>query len=298
MLVVLVSALAGLASAPVAGAASGGASFVPTPKISSLSCRTKCPQATAALSTGVVRVEPEGLVRVRGRNLMATRTVVFLGGAGAGDDVRRTPRRGTNTRLDVLVPRRARTGRILLLAPAGVRSTRSKPVVSVEAPAGEAGSGFRWPLSGPITSPFGQRWGRLHAGIDIGVPSGTNIRAVAGGRVISADSQGGYGNYTCVHHHFNAPVRGATDYVSCYAHQSRFLVAKGDAVSSGQVIGVSGCTGSCYGDHLHFEIRRGSAMWATPEDPVPHLPARKAAGRAIASAGTELGPPMDYLPER
>jgi murein DD-endopeptidase MepM/ murein hydrolase activator NlpD len=297
VLAALVVALTSLASTSVAGAASGGAGFVPTPKISSLSCRTKCPQATAALTSGVVRVQTEGVVRVRGRSLRAARTVVFLGGPGAGDDVRRTPRRGTDQRLDVSVPRRARTGRILLLASAGIRSPRSKPVLAVEPPPGAAGTGFRWPIGGPVTSPFGQRWGRLHAGIDIGVPSGTNIRAAAGGTVIAAEWTSGYGNYTCVHHHFDAPVRGGTDYVTCYAHQSQFLVRKGEAVASGQVIGLSGCTGSCYGDHLHFEMRRGVGMWATPEDPIPHLPAR-AAALAGTAAGQRMGPPMDHLPER
>jgi murein DD-endopeptidase MepM/ murein hydrolase activator NlpD len=273
------------------------------------------------MRAGVVRVEPSGVIRIRGRNLASVRTVVFIGNPGPADDVRRTPRRGTNTRRDVSVPLRANSGRIQLLAPGGVRSIRSRPTLEIEeaerrvgsepedpgdtggtTPSDGAPSGngsFVWPVNGPITSPFGQRWGRLHAGIDIGVRSGTSIKATEAGTVINAGWVSGYGNYTCVHHSFSAPVDGATDYVSCYAHQSKFLVSNGARVSRGQVIGLSGCTGSCYGDHLHFEIRRGDKMWATPEDPVPHLPARKSAAMAIAKVLKSGGgrPMHGFLPQ-
>ena len=61
-------------------------------------------------------------------------------------------------------------------------------------------SGLIWPVSGPVTSPFGYRWGRLHAGIDIGVPYGTPIHAAAAGTVVIAGWVDGYGNYTCIDH--------------------------------------------------------------------------------------------------
>ncbi len=112
-----------------------------------------------------------------------------------------------------------------------------------------ASGGFIWPVNGPVTSPFGPRWGRLHAGIDIAVPTGTPIRAVKDGNVVLAQSEatsGGYGNFTCIDH-----GGGLT---SCYAHQSVQNITSG-SVSQGDVIGLVGCTGSCYGDHLHFEIR-------------------------------------------
>jgi murein DD-endopeptidase MepM/ murein hydrolase activator NlpD len=126
-------------------------------------------------------------------------------------------------------------------------------------PGGVSSSGFIWPVSGPVTSPFGPRWGRMHEGIDISVPSGTPIHAVADGRVALAAPTGGYGNYTCVDH--------GGGLASCYAHQSSFSASVGQSVKQGQVIGLSGCTGSCFGDHLHFEVRvNGAAV-----DPMGYL---------------------------
>ncbi len=106
-----------------------------------------------------------------------------------------------------------------------------------------------WPVNGPITSPFCERraWESCHPGIDIGVPAGTPIRAADSGTVRVASMNGGYGNYTCVAH--------SASLSSCYAHQSRYAVSVGQNVSKGQVIGYIGCTGFCFGDHLHFEVR-------------------------------------------
>jgi peptidoglycan DL-endopeptidase CwlO len=122
------------------------------------------------------------------------------------------------------------------------------------------GSGnFIWPVSGPVVSPFGMRWGRLHAGIDIASPAGTGIRAAAGGTVAIAGWTGGYGNYTCIQH--------GGGIATCYAHQSRIGVSVGTHVSQGQVIGAVGCTGHCFGDHLHFEVRIGGS----PVNPMGYL---------------------------
>jgi len=128
-------------------------------------------------------------------------------------------------------------------------------------PAGpiRGGSGSMiWPVDGPVTSPFGMRWGRLHAGIDIAVPAGTPIRAAKAGSIVLASPYGGYGNYTCINH--------GGGLSTCYAHQSRFARTSG-SVSQGQVIGYVGCTGSCFGDHLHFEVR----VNGTPVDPLGYL---------------------------
>jgi murein DD-endopeptidase MepM/ murein hydrolase activator NlpD len=125
------------------------------------------------------------------------------------------------------------------------------------------GSGsFIWPVNGPIVSPFGMRWGRMHEGVDIGVGTGTPIRAAAAGTVSlmqPESASGGYGNYTCVQH------SGAI--ATCYAHQSRFGTSVGAHVSQGQVIGYVGCTGHCFGPHLHFEVRVNGA----PVDPLGYL---------------------------
>ncbi len=120
-------------------------------------------------------------------------------------------------------------------------------------------SGLIWPVNGPVTSPFGYRWGRLHAGIDIGVPYGTPIHAAAAGRVVIAGWVGGYGNYTCVDH--------GGGLATCYAHQSSLAVGVGASVSQGQVIGYVGNTGHSFGPHLHFEVR----INGTPVDPLGYL---------------------------
>ncbi len=116
-----------------------------------------------------------------------------------------------------------------------------------------------WPINGSITSPFGQRWGRLHAGLDIGAPEGTPIRAAATGRVVLAGWQGGYGLYTCIQH--------SASLSTCYAHQSRLGTSQGATVPQGEVMGYVGNTGNSFGAHLHFEVR----VSASPVDPLGYL---------------------------
>jgi murein DD-endopeptidase MepM/ murein hydrolase activator NlpD len=120
--------------------------------------------------------------------------------------------------------------------------------------------GFIWPLNGAITSPFGPRWGRMHTGIDIDGVTGDPIVASKSGRVIVASYYGGYGNAVVIDH--------GGGVATLYGHQSRIGVSVGDEVSQGQVIGYVGCTGSCTGDHLHFEVR----INGNPVDPMPYLP--------------------------
>ena len=138
------------------------------------------------------------------------------------------------------------------------------PTAPVGPVPGESSSGFIWPVNGPITSPFCEQraWESCHPGIDIGVPSGTPIRAAAAGTVIliqSEASSGGYGNYTCIGH--------SSTLSTCYAHQQSFSVSQGQHVSQGQVIGISDCTGLCFGPHLHFEVR----VNGSPVDPMGYL---------------------------
>ena len=116
-----------------------------------------------------------------------------------------------------------------------------------------------WPANGSISSGFGWRWGRLHAGIDIPLPEGTGLRAAGGGTVAIAGWVGGYGNYTCIQH--------GGSLSTCYGHQSSISVSVGQSVSQGQVIGYSGNTGHSTGPHLHFEVRINGA----PVDPLGYL---------------------------
>jgi murein DD-endopeptidase MepM/ murein hydrolase activator NlpD len=119
-------------------------------------------------------------------------------------------------------------------------------------------SGFIWPVSGPVTSGFGWRWGRLHEGIDIGAACGTPIRAAASGTVIYAGWMSGYGNITIVDH--------GGGIATAYGHQSSISVGSG-SVSQGQIIGAVGSTGFSTGCHLHFEVR----VNGTPVDPLGYL---------------------------
>jgi murein DD-endopeptidase MepM/ murein hydrolase activator NlpD len=116
-----------------------------------------------------------------------------------------------------------------------------------------------WPASGSISSGFGMRWGRLHAGIDIPLGEGTPLRAADSGTVAIAGWVGGYGNYTCIQH--------GGGLSTCYGHQSSIGVSVGQSVTQGQVIGNSGNTGNSTGPHLHFEVRVGG----NPVDPMGYL---------------------------
>jgi murein DD-endopeptidase MepM/ murein hydrolase activator NlpD len=112
---------------------------------------------------------------------------------------------------------------------------------------GATSSGCIWPVRGVVTSEFGTRWGRLHAGIDIGAPVGTAVWASKSGQVIFVGQQGGYGNVIIVAH-----GNGLT---TLYGHLSRIGVSEGLQVRQGQVIGASGNSGQSTGPHLHFETR-------------------------------------------
>jgi len=120
-------------------------------------------------------------------------------------------------------------------------------------------AGFIWPVNGPVTSPFGWRWGRMHEGIDIGAAYGTPIRAAASGRVVYAGSMSGYGNLVAIDHGGGVST--------AYGHQSSIAVGVGQVVSQGQTVGYVGCTGHCFGPHLHFEVR----INGSPVDPLGYL---------------------------
>ena len=120
-------------------------------------------------------------------------------------------------------------------------------------------AGFVWPVLGPVTSPFGWRWGRMHEGIDIGAASGTPIRAAAAGTVIYAGWLGGYGNLSVIDH--------GGGVATAYGHQSGLAAGNGAFVAQGQVIGYVGSTGHSTGPHLHFEVR----VNGVPQDPLGYL---------------------------
>ena len=142
---------------------------------------------------------------------------------------------------------------------ARLRAAQNQTFAPAAGPVRRGSGSLIWPVNGAIASPFGQRGGRLHAGIDIPAPGGTPIRAADSGRVVLAGWTGGYGNYTCIQH---------TSVMStCYAHQSSIGVSVGQSVSQGNVIGAVGNTGHSFGNHLHFEVR----INGSPVDPLGYL---------------------------
>ncbi len=111
-----------------------------------------------------------------------------------------------------------------------------------------------------MTSPFGVRWRgilpEIHRGVDISVGVGTEVHAMAGGRVRYAGQMSGYGSVVWIDH--------PGQVLTVYAHLSELRVEEGQTVGGGEVIGLSGSSGTATGAHLHFEIWR----WGREEDPV------------------------------
>jgi murein DD-endopeptidase MepM/ murein hydrolase activator NlpD len=122
---------------------------------------------------------------------------------------------------------------------------------SVGGDSGARSSGCIWPARGTVTSEYGRRWGRQHAGIDIANSIGTPIWASKAGTVIVAGSQSGYGLTVIIDH--------GGGFTTLYAHMSRLNVSQGTRVGQGQTIGAMGNSGHSTGPHVHFETRYGGA---------------------------------------
>lgn len=110
-----------------------------------------------------------------------------------------------------------------------------------------------------FTAPYGMRFEKLHAGIDLATAEGTPYKAIHGGTVTAAGYNGGYG--------YSITIRTDDGIEMIYAHSRRLLVQKGDVVKTGQVIGEVGNTGASYGTHLHLETH----VNGEPTDPIPLL---------------------------
>ena len=124
----------------------------------------------------------------------------------------------------------------------------------------------RWPVNAPMTAAFGLRLRgirpEIHRGVDMGVPEGTEVRAMVPGRVRFAGVQRGFGNVVWLDH--------GGQVLTVYAHLSTIQVRTGDKVEGHAVLGLSGSTGDARGAHLHFEVWR----WGHEVDPVPLLGGR------------------------
>jgi len=131
-----------------------------------------------------------------------------------------------------------------------------------ESPADSYRPPLTWavPLHGLFESPFGPRWGKLHAGVDIAVLGDDRVHAARPRTVAAVGWLASYSGYGLV-----VEVRHTGDVTTMYAHLARTLVREGQPVAAGQLVGLAGCTGSCTGQHLHFEVRvRGRSV-----DPEP-----------------------------
>lgn len=125
---------------------------------------------------------------------------------------------------------------------------------------GTSADGYAWPVKGQISSRFGQRGGRLHAGLDIAAPTGTQIVAARSGTVTLAGEAGGYGNAVYIDH--------GSSVITRYGHMSKITTRRGVRVGQGDQIGLVGSTGNSTGPHLHFEVRVGGS----PKNPEDYLP--------------------------
>lgn len=113
--------------------------------------------------------------------------------------------------------------------------------------------GFIMPARGDLTSGYGPRWGRLHAGIDIADESpDSSVVAAASGTVIRSYYSATYGNCVLITH----KIKGKT-FTTLYAHLEKSTVITGQSINKGEMLGYMGNTGDSRGKHLHFEIHEG-----------------------------------------
>ncbi|MCJ1909077.1 LysM peptidoglycan-binding domain-containing M23 family metallopeptidase [Planococcus ruber] len=140
-----------------------------------------------------------------------------------------------------------RTGRTLA-AEAVAKEPVDRIVLEGTKPLPSVGTGkFAWPAEGGyISSGRGERWGRLHNGIDIARPDGLAIKSADHGVVKAAGAAGTFGNRVVVDH--------KNGYETIYAHLSSIDVKVGEKVPKGKKLGVMGSTGRSTGLHLHFEV--------------------------------------------
>jgi len=127
--------------------------------------------------------------------------------------------------------------------------------INADGVGGETSQGMRLPVSGRVSSGFGQRfhpilgYARFHKGVDLAAAYGTPIVAAADGRIVSAGWSGGYGQRVAIMH--------SGGIQTMYGHMSRIVASAGSLVRQGQLIGYVGSTGLSTGPHLHYEVLKG-----------------------------------------
>lgn len=213
---------------------------------------------------GAVRTSYEpvtAVVAVGTRVTAGTPIGVLAAGHGQGSALHWGLLAGRKYLDPLLLAPAAGTGHYRLVPAAAVARLRERTVartLPAGSPApGPAGShGFTRPVTGPITSPYGMRfhpvlhvW-KLHDGTDLGAPCGTPIRAPYAGTVVAEYDNPGYGNRLMLDH-------GRVDgrhVISAFNHAAAYVVAVGDRIRPGQVVGNVGDTGYTTGCHLHLMV--------------------------------------------
>ncbi|MET8163908.1 LysM peptidoglycan-binding domain-containing M23 family metallopeptidase [Streptomyces sp. NPDC005329] len=146
-------------------------------------------------------------------------------------------------------------------------SSSSKAVTQVAESGTGTSSGYTLPVAGATVGTAyhtaGSMWSSgYHTGTDFVVPTGTSLKAVGAGTVVSAGWGGAYGNQVV--------IKLADGYYAQYAHLSQLSVSAGQSVTAGQQVGLSGATGNVTGPHLHFEIRT-TPDYGSDVDPIAYL---------------------------
>ncbi|MDT0483127.1 transglycosylase family protein [Streptomyces doebereineriae] len=145
-------------------------------------------------------------------------------------------------------------------------STKKTSTDTAEKTEKAADTGLVAPVNASLGTPYrkaGSAWSKgYHTGVDFAVPTGTSVKAVAAGKVVTSGWGGSFG--------YQVVIRHADGRYTQYAHLSAISVKSGQSVGGGQRIGRSGSTGNSSGPHLHFEVRTGPGFGADV-DPVAYL---------------------------
>ncbi|MGW1876432.1 transglycosylase family protein [Streptomyces sp. NPDC001975] len=144
--------------------------------------------------------------------------------------------------------------------------TKAKPEARTKKASSHSDHSLVAPVDAPIGTPYhasGSHWSKgYHTGVDFLAPTGSSVKAVEAGQVVTAGWGGSYG--------YQVVIRHADGRYTQYGHLSAISVRAGQSVSTGQRIGRSGSTGNVTGPHLHFEVRTGPGF-GTDIDPVAYL---------------------------
>ncbi len=197
-----------------------------------------------------VALRGNGTSRLAGRLLPAAVLCALAASPAQADFFRYTDENGVEVFTNA--PTNSGAVRVLREAKKPKQNTKlQQPASGKEAP-DLSGIDAKLPVQGVITSGYGMRHDpidgspRHHNGVDIAVPTGTRVKAIAAGRVVESGARGGYGNLVTIQH--------ADGMVSMYGHNFQLEVRVGDQVEAGQTVALSGSTGRSTGPHVHFEL--------------------------------------------